>query len=127
MDIEDKTGLELIIAQGNDKFHSWGYADKGRAIDFVVDGGVSDSDHIKIESAVIDIIMSGKYDYPIGFINEYKNPVELPTGPHFHLSFGPPEYSYFHFIDNKGRKPNEKGYNVKQPLMWRTGKVLLFL
>ena len=54
VDIEDKTGLELIITAGNDKFHSWGYHDKGRAIDFVVDGGVSDSDHIKIESTVID-------------------------------------------------------------------------
>lgn len=128
VDIEDKTGLELIITAGNDKFHSWGYHDKGRAIDFVVDGGVSDSDHIKIESAVIDIIMSGKYDYPIGFINEYKNPSGHATGPHFHLSFGPPaEYSYFHFIDNKGRKPNEEGYNVKQPLMWRTGKVPSFI
>lgn len=128
VDIEEKTGLELIVTAGNDKFHSWGYHDKGRAIDFVIDGGDSDSDHIKVESAVIDIIMSGKYNYPIGFINEYKNPSGHATGPHYHLSFGPPaEYSYFHFIDNNGRKPNEEGYNVKQPLMWRTGKLPKFI
>jgi len=128
VDVEDKTGLNLIVTAGNDKFHSSGYHEKGRAIDFVVDGGVSDSDHIKVESAVIDLIMSGKYGYPIGFINEYKNPSGHATGPHYHLSFGPPaEYSYFHFIDNNGKKPNDEGYNNRQPLMWRTGKLPTFI
>ena len=128
VDIENKTGLELIVTAGKDKFHSSGYHEKGKAIDFVIDGSSSDENQIKVENEIIDIIRSGKYNYPIGFINEYKNESKHSSGPHFHLSFGPPaEYSYYHFIDSNGRKPNEEGYDISKRLTWNSGKFPNFL
>jgi len=103
-EIEDRSGVEIEITGGQDKYHTWGYHGRGKAIDFVpLNGGMGNETDSKIESAILDIILSGKYGEEIGYINERLKKTQMGTGDHYHLSLGPPvEYTKFGMVDQNG-------------------------
>jgi len=122
-EIEDKSGVQIIITGGQDKYHTSGYHVMGKAIDFVpLTGGMGDKTDSKIESAILDIIMSGKYGEEIGYINERLRITAKRTGDHYHLSLGPPvEYSEFGMVDKNG-VVHDTPRNVSDRLTWSKGK-----
>ena len=90
--------------------------------------GVTNANDSKVEWAVLDIILSGKYGAGIGFINEKVYESAAKTGPHFHLSLDGSnvEYSNFAFVDKDGNKYSKtvgnKGVDKsKKNLSWRNG------
>ena len=90
--------------------------------------GMTNANDSKVEWAVLDIILSGKYGDSIGFINEKVYESAAKTGPHFHLSLdeGNVEYSNFAFVDKDGNKYSKTvGYKgvdkSKKNLSWGSG------
>ena len=122
-EIEDRSGVEIEITGGQDKYHTWGRHVRGKAIDFIpLSGGMNNGTDSKIESAILDIILSGKYGEEIGYINERLKITEKRSGPHYHLSLdNPVEYSEFGMVDKNGvvHKTPVSGPNR---LKWGDGK-----
>ena len=120
-EIEDKSGVEIEITGGQDKYHTWGYHGRGKAIDFKpLNGGMNNETDSKIETAILDIILSGKYGEEIGYINERLKKTQKGTGDHYHLSLGQPvEYTKFGMVDQNGVVHKTPQTNS---LSWETGK-----
>ena len=120
-EIEDRSGVEIEITGGQDKYHTWGYHGRGKAIDFVpLNGGMNNETDSKIESAILDIILSGKYGEEIGYINERLKKTKMGTGPHYHLSLDSPvEGTRFGMVDRNGVVHKTPQYNS---LFWGKGK-----
>lgn len=120
-EIEDKSGVEIEITGGQDKYHTWGYHGRGKAIDFVpLNGGMNNETDSKIESAILDIILSGKYGEEIGYINERLKKTKKGTGPHYHLSLDSTvEGTRFGMVDRNGVVHKTPQYNS---LSWGKGK-----
>lgn len=120
-EIEDRSGVEIEITGGQDKYHTWGYHGRGKAIDFVpLNGGMNNETDSKIESAILDIILSGKYGEEIGYINERLKKTKMGTGPHYHLSLdNPVEGTRFGMVDQNGVVYKTPQSNS---LSWGTGK-----
>ncbi len=124
-EIEKISGLELIITGGRDYFHKPKNPNSkhntGKAVDFVPKSGMNNVNDRKIEEAVLEIILSGKYNEEIGLINERVYPSGHASGDHFHLSLDTNvEYSNFGFIDMNGisyKDVVKKGSN----LSWGNG------
>lgn len=108
--IEEKSGLNIIVTAGKDKYHqeerSRSSHNQGKAIDFVIDGTNGDENQFIIESAILDIIRDGNRN--LSFINEFKKNTK-GTGGHFHISLVK-EFNYYHFFDEGLRKKGDKGY-----------------
>lgn len=120
-EVETISGLDIIITGGRDKFHKpknpGSKHNKGMAVDFVPINGMNNTNDSKIEWAVLDIILSGKYN-GIGLINERIYPSGHASGDHFHLSLDESslEYSNFAFVDKNGNKSSiviPKGRNLR--------------
>jgi hypothetical protein len=120
-EVETISGLDIIITGGRDKFHKpknpGSKHNKGMAVDFVPINGMNNTNDSKIEWAVLDIILSGKYN-GIGLINERIYPSGHASGVHFHLSLDESslEYSNFAFVDKNGNKSSiviPKGRNLR--------------
>ena len=131
-EIESISGVELKITGGRDYYHTKKSVGSkhniGKAVDFVPMNGMTNANDSKVEWAVLDIILSGKYGAGIGFINEKVYESAAKTGPHFHLSLdeGNVEYSNFAFVDKDGNKYSKtvgnKGVDKsKKNLSWRNG------
>ena len=131
-EIESISGVELKITGGRDYFHTKSSIGSkhniGKAVDFVPMNGMTNANDSKVEWAVLDIILSGKYGAGIGFINEKVYESAAKTGPHFHLSLdeGNVEYSNFAFVDKDGNKYSKTvGYKgvdkSKKNLSWGSG------
>lgn len=120
-EIEDRSGVEIEITGGQDKYHTWGYHGRGKAIDFVpLNGGMNNETDSKIESAILDIILSGKYGEEIGYINERLKKTKMGTGPHYHLSLDSPvEGTRFGMVDRNGVVHKTPQYSS---LSWGKGK-----
>lgn len=120
-EIEDRSGVEIEITGGQDKYHTWGYHGRGKAIDFVpLNGGMNNETDSKIESAILDIILSGKYSEEIGYINERLKKTKMGTGPHYHLSLDSPvEGTRFGMVDRNGVVHKTPQYSS---LSWGKGK-----
>jgi len=90
-------------------------------VDFVPKSGMNNVNDRKIEEAVLEIMLSGKYNEEIGLINERVYPSGHASGDHFHLSLDTNvEYSNFGFIDMNGisyKDVVKKGSN----LSWGNG------
>ena len=103
-EIESISGVELKITGGRDYYHTKKSVGSkhniGKAVDFVPMNGMTNANDSKVEWAVLDIILSGKYGAGIGFINEKVYESAAKTGPHFHLSLDGSnvEYSNFAFV-----------------------------
>ena len=103
-EIEDKSGVEIEITGGQDKYHTWGYHGRGKAIDFVpLNGGMNNETDSKIESAILDIILSGKYGEEIGYINERLKKTQKGDRSSLPFKFGtvPVEGTRFGMVDQK--------------------------
>ena len=94
-DLEQSTGLNLLITGGNDRFHREKIKYRslhieGRAIDIASRKLALDKNaRLTLEKAILDIMISGKYNqggYRLGAINEFERPTKSATGGHFHLS-----------------------------------------
>ena len=120
-EIEDRSGVEIEITGGQDKYHTWGYHGRGKAIDFKpLNGGMNNETDSKIESAILDIILSGKYGEEIGYINERLKKTKMGTGPHYHLSLDSTvEGTRFGMVDRNGVVHKTPQYNS---LSWGKGK-----
>lgn len=131
-EIESISGLDLLITGGRDYFHLPNNPNSkhniGKAVDFIPINGMNDINDSKIESAVLDIILSGKYADGIGLINERIYRSGHASGDHFHLSLDESnvEYSNFAYIDLNGKvydqSVGKRGVNKTiQNLMWGNG------
>jgi hypothetical protein len=115
VDIEKKSGVELRVTAGNDKFHS-GKNSKhrvGRAVDFTpLNMSESESDQKAIENAVFEI---AKGNDNLSFINEYMVSTKSTTGGHFHISLSNNgEMNYYHFIKNPKTGKSPFKFNSKE-------------
>lgn len=104
-EVENRTGIELELTAGNDKYHQdkkkeadqlgKRYNSKhltGEALDFVSkDRSVFNNNkeaRLKVEQALSDIISSGKFKFGsknLGAINEYDRSSKYKTAGHFHI------------------------------------------
>lgn len=95
-DLEAATGYQFTATGGNDDFHQTltkpSNHKAGSALDIVFKEATSVEARKKVETALINLMLSGKYDVGgkrLGGINEYDNPASHATGGHFHLSITP--------------------------------------
>ena len=81
---KNSPSANIVITSGNDKFHhSLPYTSlhtKGKALDLTLDNS--------FHGSFIKLLNNYKSEYPeFGYIDEYNDPSEHSTGPHFHLHF----------------------------------------
>lgn len=109
--IEDKSGLDIVVTAGMDKYHqeekSKSSHNTGKALDFVVKGKNDDEEQSKIERAMLEIIMEKGIN--LSFINEFKRDTG-GTGGHFHISLIP-ELNHYHFFDEALRSQGDESYH----------------
>lgn len=107
--IEDKSGLDILVTAGNDKYHQElknnSSHNKGQALDFVLKDN-NDENQQKIESVVLSIAQNEFKN--LSFINEYKKDTG-GSGGHFHISLSP-GLNYYHFFDEGLRKNGDETY-----------------
>jgi hypothetical protein len=102
--IEEKSGLDLLITGGNDKYHQVKRKDSnhntGNAIDFIINGSNGVDAQKKIEEVVLSMAMN---EYPkLSFINEFQRSTG-GSGGHFHISVLT-ELNHYHFYDEALKK-----------------------
>lgn len=93
-DLEKETGFEFEVTSGNDIFHKEIKRYKsnhtiGKAIDIKSSSLLTRTGREKLEHAIIDLMISGKYNtnkLRLGAINEYDRPSSSSSGGHFHIS-----------------------------------------
>lgn len=134
-DLESMTGYQFTATGGNDEFHQ--NLDKvsnhklGRALDIVFKESSSADARKKVETALLTLMLSGKYDTNgnrLSGINEYDSPAKHATAGHFHISITPDlpnrdgvECSFpLNRVMNYSMIRNLKGQGKKQ---WPTGTI----